>query len=627
MKTIKQLSICLLLVCLWMGAQAQSYSTRTLPTPQNLSPLFFGSIVSSKIYYGATPPNASPNKPVLVFVHGFTDLSNSWFLPGNDMYEEVYNNGYNCAFVAMTRGQGMWTNGWYLASMLDDITARYGVNDVVIVAHSNGGKASEVAMFWQGRFNKVNRVITLGTPFFGTELADVAESPFFGWAARAIGLGGGTSTSTTYYMGGQARPLLDNLSNNQPGKFINYGAWGYARFSLLSGLPMTSTGLLLNTLGSGSSRGGNDGVTPYWSSTRPNGRPQWVPGHGNPVSRYNHIDVTFSRFVWNDIQPDFTAPLSSLRQNTQQMPSATEVSRSLSSRYQILSSDMEQTTFVVESEQRNLDMTILHYNDKIQFSVEREVTPGQWESTDINLNDPRLVTPFNAGFTSEVNLAGLKPGRYRLVGTDQFGAFVSQTKGVELVYNNEHQYGFDAQPSFSAKIERAEQYDLSQLKMTALITLKNDLQGKAVKEQTFVGTFEVDAAGNATLAPGQHLPVGVYNMVIEAKHPKFQRALITGFVIRDNQKPQARQTTLSSMVTVFPNPASEVLHINLETEEVPTVRLYNLQGMQVHQQQSTATGQQQLSINLKALNLIPGTYFVEVQAGADKKTINFVVMP
>lgn len=627
MKTIK-LSICLLLTCLWIGTQAQNYSTRTLPPPQNLSPLFFGSAFSSKIYYGAIPPNLDPNKPVLVFVHGFTDLSNGWFLPGNDMYDEAYNNGYNCAFVAMTRGDGMWVNGWYLASMLDDITARYGVNKVVIVAHSNGGKASEVAMFHQGRANKVERVITLGTPFFGTELANVSQTFGFRWITNIIGLGGGTSTSTTYYMGAQARPYLDNLSNNQPGKFINYGAWGYNRGSFGTIIPMTVAGALLNVLGSGRSRGGNDGVTPYWSSTRPNGRPQWVPGYGNPISRFNHLDIAFSNVIWNSIEPKFTAPLSSLRQNTQQMPTAEGVNRELSSRYQVLNPALRQTTFVVEKDQRNLNMIVLHDNGKVQFAIEREIAPNKWANTELDLSDSRLAAPFHQGFSSEFDLAQLKPGRYRLAGTDRFAAFVYQNKGVELIYNNEHLYGFDAQPSLNAQIARAEQYDLSQLKMTARITLTSDLQGKPVQEQTFIEQFEVDAEGNAILTPSQHLPIGVYNMLIDAKHPKFQRSLITGFVVRANKTRQERQSTLQiQTVGVFPNPASNVLNVQLETAEAPTVRLYNLQGIQLYQQHSQTTGSQQLSINLETLRLIPGTYLVEVQAGTEKKTINFVVMP
>ena len=130
------------------------YDEVQLPIPDDVSPFFWGSVNSSKIYYGASPSNGN-NKPVVVFVHGFINLANTWFIPGNNLYDSAYEDGYRTAFVATTRGEGMWTNGGLLADMLEDITAYYGVNDVVIVAHSNGGKASEVAMFEHNKDNLV----------------------------------------------------------------------------------------------------------------------------------------------------------------------------------------------------------------------------------------------------------------------------------------------------------------------------------------------------------------------------------------------------------------------------------------------------------------------------------------
>ncbi|MEL7219885.1 MAG: alpha/beta hydrolase, partial [Bacteroidota bacterium] len=277
MKKTLLLTLCaLFLGAFSMQIQAQNYDYDEiqLPNPDNMSLLFFGAIAESKIYYGETPSN-NQDKPVIVFVHGFIDLANLWFTLGNDMYEEAYDDGYRTAFVALTRGEGMWTNGAILADMLEDITDHYGVDDVVIVAHSNGGKSAEVAMFAENKYDLVDRVITLGTPFRGTGVADLAETPAFNWLVDFIGLGGGTSTSTTYYMDGVARPILDNDPDNQPGKFINFGGWGYKNGTTIIFPVMTTSGTLLNAMGGRPSSGGNDGVTPYYSSTRPGGYQVW----------------------------------------------------------------------------------------------------------------------------------------------------------------------------------------------------------------------------------------------------------------------------------------------------------------------------------------------------------------
>lgn len=620
--TIGALMLCCLLT---LSTAAQNYGVQNLPAPQNLSPLFFGSVFSSRIFYGATPPNLDPKKPVIVYVHGFTDLSNGWFTGGNDVYGETYRNGQNCAFVAMTRGHGMWTNGWLLASMLDHITNHFGVRDVVIVAHSNGGKASEVAMFWHNRRDKVERVITLGTPFGGTQLADVAELPGLSWIIDLIGLRGGTSTSTTYYMGGYARPLFDGHWRNQPGKFINFGSWGYNNGSGVIGLVMTASGAILNTQGAGPSNGGNDGVTPYWSSTRPGGRPQWVPGHGNPISRYNHFDVANSRFVWNDIVTRFSAPLSSLRLNTDQMPQAEEVNRIIESRNQFLNSEENQNTFMIEQGLREVQMNVLHYNAADQFALEQETAPNVWEATAVQVDDLRKTTAFNNGQATLIHLSSLPAGRYRLVSEAKFAGIVSQAKGVELAYDNSHQFGFDAQPKLQLQVNRAEQYDLTDLEINAVITLKHNLMGEAVDEQVFLERFKVNSEGNATLVPSQHLPVGVYNVFIQAKHPLFQKSLATGFVVRENKASANREVPTLSSVEVFPNPASRILNLRLNNEIPATIAIYSLQGSILYQQNVSSIGKQQVAINLQDLGLTPGTYFAEVQEGKQKKAISFIV--
>jgi len=619
-----------ILVCLVLSVfslNAQTITTYQLPTPQQLSPLFIGPITGSGIYYGASPKNVDPNKPVIVYVHGFVDLANGWFLPGNDMYDETYNANQNCAFVAMTRGEGMWRNGELLATMIDDITQHFGVSKVVIVAHSNGGKASEVALVTENRRQKIDRVISLGTPFYGTGIADLAEMPGFSWLINLIGIGGGMSTSTTYYMGGYARPILDWNWRNQPGKFITFGSWGYNNGSTAASSITAATGNLLNWMGSGPSAGGNDGVTPYWSALRPGGRPQWVPGHGNPVSEFDHIDIAFSNIIWNSIEPLFTAPLSSLRENTAPTNLATTLNEKISSRLQFLSSEDKNRSFTVENGVKDLAMIILHHSEEDQFTLQQVSATGSLTPVNFELNSARTISDLHEGKSSFIALNELPAGEYMLTSESQFAALINHKKGVELEYNNSHQFAFDKAPTFEVNVNQASQYDLSELSLKAIITYKHQLDGSPLeREITIIENFEATEEGVYTLRPTTQLSNGVYNIVVQAQHPEFQKSLVTGFVMNNKEAVPAQKTVTTSFtsLSVYPNPAKDLIQISFENDQQAQVNLYDINGRMLYQQTVQETGQQQLQLDLNQLKLSQGTYFVEVQIGTEKKTEIFV---
>lgn len=619
-------TLVLLMSCLFAFTAKAQYNTYQMPTPSNLSPFFIGPLFGSGVYYGATPPNLDPKKPVLVFVHGFTDLGNGWFTGGNDMYGTAYNEGFNTVFVAMTRGQGMYTNGSILAQMLDMITARYGVSKVVIIAHSNGGKASEVAMILHNRKDKVERVLSLGTPFGGTPLANLAEVPGASLISSLVGLGGGTSTSTTYFMR-NARQSLDNNYYNQPGKFINYGAWGYASGALPLGAAMTTSGLLLNTLGAGCLNGGNDGVTPYWSSKRPGGRIQW-PGckwfSSHRPSDLNHLDITNSNFVWNNIRPAITNPLSNLRT----VPDAATAETVLTSHMQLLLSEQSNSSFVVEPNLRDLGMILMREEPTATYTLERQLPNNQWEEVAFDWSVSTTAEALGKGYTQQVNLSSLAAGRYRLQSGSKFVAVLHQDKGVTLNFDNSKMLEDGEVPTFEAWLDRAEQYDLSKMTLKAVITRKNNLEGEPLEETfSYIENFKVDKDGKAVLTPQQHLPVGVYNMVLQAEHPAFQRTLITGFVVREAAPRVRRDDLTSTLLETFPNPASRVLTVKIDNKTAAQLSLYDVQGRLVYQQQVNNTGAQQLTLNLEQLNIGQGTYFVELSEGENKTTNTVVVLP
>lgn len=617
-------------VCLVLSAfsiHAQNISINYLPTPSLVPAQYAQSISSKSIHYGATPSNLDPQKPVIVYVHGFSDLAGIWFGNNNQMYANTYNAGHNCAFVAMTRGEGMWKNGEILADMLDIITQHYGVKDVVIVAHSNGGKASEVAMIEENRKNKVNRVISLGTPFSGTPLANVAQFPGLNIISALIGLGGGMRTSTTYYMGGYARPYLDWSWRNQPGKFVNFGAWGYNNGSNDLSLVLTAGGLVLNTLGASRFAGGNDGVTPYWSSDRPNGRQQWTTGYGNPISRFDHTGVALSQNVWNSIEPMFSAPLSSLRANNTEQSNAKLANEKITSNLQFLSSEDDNMSFWVEKSVKDLNLNIIHASDQDLFELRRINANGTSQIVALNLNELRETFPLIEGKSSLIKLNTLASGRYQIVSKSKFAAIVSQQKGVELEYDNQHQFAFSAQPELNVTLNNATQYDLSQLKLKAIITHESNLEGEAVKTSShLIENFEVDVTGNARLKISQTLPNGSYNVLIQAEHPEFQKSLITGFIIKNKEATPAKKTveTSSASLSLYPNPAKDFIQVRFEQiNQNSSLNLYDINGRLLLQKTIHGLGLQQYTIDLKPLNLVQGAYFIELQDGSQKQTMTF----
>ncbi len=590
-----------------LNISAQSYGTVQLPTPNNLTPLFLGSLTDSKIYYGAD--NGSTDKPVLVFVHGFIDLANAWFLPGNRMYEDAYYGGYRNAYVAMTRGGGMWENGALLAEMLEDITAHYGVNDVVIVAHSNGGKASEVAMFHHGKRNLVNRVISLGTPFKGTELANLAETWAFNWLVDFIGLGGGTSTSTTYYMGGVARPYFDNLSNNQGNKFFNFGAWGYNSGTTIAAPTMLTGGLILNVNGSGWLAGGNDGVTPYWSSKRPGGASVWTYGYGNWRSKHDHIDVAMNYIVWDPMEPYFTGPLGQLRASAvepEHRPSRSNV--------QYLSSEAGQMEFMVEEDAQEIKVHILHGSESDVFQIQTE--NGEM----LVCKNKETVAGHIGKFATNITLDYLEPGRYSIVSENRFGALVSYDNGVELVLRND----LDAKKSAYAPGEN----------ITLNLSLENGAGNYTDAEVTAVLSRRA-FDGNALMEKDEDLKIvqltnvgenefaytfedglveGVYNVMVQVNDADFAKGVIGGFAVKASNETNVAATAETLNLDFYPNPVQDVVSVSFDSDEDTELRIFDTYGRLVTEFSINGNdGFLQFDTN----DIIPhaGNYFIQLQNG------------
>ncbi len=598
----------LLFVTLFLSVSftTQAQQEVQLPSPYSTSSSFFDSYGENTIFYGQSPANSAGNA-VLVFVHGFTSSASTWFDSGNTMYQSAYNADYRTAFVSMTEGEGMWVNGGLLANMLVDITQHYDVNKVVIIAHSNGGKASEVAMFYHNKKNLVDRAITLGTPFHGTELADLAETFWFAWLADLVGLGGGTATSTTYYMGGSVRPYMDNLSTNRPGKFINFGAEGNCSGTTLSAPAMCTAGGYIHMAGGGK----NDGVTPYYSSSRPGGFTYWSY-YNSPD--HDHTDVKQDYVVWNDVEPLIGINMNNLR--VAQAATNNFPKREIISNFQIINAGDEPMDFVIEEGATDIQIELMYTKEDASFEL--QTIDNQAVTANSNLVEG---DKYQKGKTATLMVEDLQAGRYNLKSDAvQCAAIVSYNGGVALRHVSELS---EEKPAYSSNetvhfnVEVLNMQTPEAVDMKAFVTLKNDLQGNPIADATPVEiSFELQADGSYEFTLEQP-EVGVYNVFVEAKGETFARNLITGFVVNDATSAPIQneiETEMPSELSVNPNLIHTSTMVTFEMGEGANnmLSLFDVNGQLVRtiNLDGYGSGVQQIELNLD--NLESGVYFLNL---------------
>jgi len=248
-------------------------------------------------FLGSTPPNYNPNRPPIVFVQGKNGSSTSWYGETtyhgiNDMYTKAYEAGYQTVFVQLYDAAGngssnQYRNGQLLASMLAQISRHFGGQKVNIIAHSKGGPDTQAALIHYGAHPYVGRVITLGSPHHGSNLADLAYSWWAGWLGSLLGQNDdGTFSLQTGQMA-EFRSVTDRHVNSRKNKYYTVAA--------------TDTGPALSALAMGglylSSYGDNDGLVNVWSTKLPYGN------HLFTDSSLDHDNIRLGTAVFSRIEP------------------------------------------------------------------------------------------------------------------------------------------------------------------------------------------------------------------------------------------------------------------------------------------------------------------------------------
>ncbi|WP_442265429.1 T9SS type A sorting domain-containing protein [Tenacibaculum sp. ZS6-P6] len=475
---------------------SQNFIEKQLPSPSKLSSFFIGPLIKSTIHYGERPANY--NGKVLLFNHGYIDL-NQLFFTNNTFYQNAYNEGYQVVFVATTRGKGLWENGKLLAESIDIITNKYQVNDLIIIAHSNGGKAAEAAMFSYNKRDKVKRVIALGTPYWGTYLADISQQWWFNWIWKNTGLNEGAATSTTYYCRNVVRPLFDNATNNQPEKFIILGASGFKNgHTLLAPLMFTSGGILYLAQGT------NDGVTPYSSSLRPGGTYVFDKGE----AKLDHVDVALGQYVWNTIKPYLNDNFS----NKKTFESTEFNYNDIVSDYQIINSENYYDKIISPSNSSTVNVDIFHEKPIEDFKLygnSKQLSPV------ITNQNRKSINSYNSSYKIKSS--------EQLTANSKFAAFVHFPEGPKMRYINEQKNDNRISIQFNNV-----SVPLESIKVDAVITKTSDLYGKTIHGDSYVYSFSLN--GNEFNLDTSGFEDGVYSIHITGKHSDFIRSIASGFV-------------------------------------------------------------------------------------------------
>ncbi|KUP05761.1 hypothetical protein Q75_11285 [Bacillus coahuilensis p1.1.43] len=235
-------------------------------------------------YVGTTPNVVAEEKYPILFVHGLNSSSRTWW-DGNNMYNTATNNGYETAFIDLFPTKNMWDNGQLLAGKIQDMYRTFG-EKIVVVAHSKGGIDTQSALVHYGASPYVERVITLSTPHYGSQLADLAYSNWAGWL---VGILGGKNDATyslqTGYMN-YFRSQTDQHPNVNKVPIYTFGgtSWGSFGGSLYWG------GLYLRNYGA------NDGAVTVNSSRLPYATEL-------KVSAWDHSSIKEGSSTFNHFSP------------------------------------------------------------------------------------------------------------------------------------------------------------------------------------------------------------------------------------------------------------------------------------------------------------------------------------
>ena len=609
------------------GAVAQQIQEKNLIAPNQMTSIA-GDILGSgesdagNIYYGATPSNLRAGSPVIVFIHGYSSRASTWW-DGNDMYNRAFADGYRTAFVSVNPDKDMWVNGQLFSTMLGTITSRFGVNKVVVVAHSKGGLDTDAALVHYGARNKVERVITLSSPHNGTPLADLAQSGWVSWLSGAFGQVNDATNSLQTGYASYFRSQTDNNSNNTT-PFRTVGAWGYGGILWIPGQ-------YLNWNGGGRWDGGNDGVVTYKSSRRPNST-TLLSGYGNSTTNLDHSEVSRGNYMWNTVKNNLPFSLS----KTVARPiedNFTNPNAVVESRVQILSSEKTSRNFMVEEGVTETMLDIHHLAVNEEFVI---IAPNGERVNPEMLRISEKSTDMFGGFATTLTIKSPEVGTYSIESKSAFVALVTANEGVSLrmtsdLSDKKYVYNVGETINITISLLNEMRIDTQGAKVTGAMTLtSNDIKSQKVVVLQFK---QNDGEFRATL--NDKLDEGIYSIAIQAENGNFSKSLVASIAVVDgvlhtlgsnNSTSPINENSVESikLLPSFPNPftTQTTISFELKNSSPAVLTIYDGIGRAVETVDLTSygIGTHQYIWNANQARLKTGLYIAEIRNGNERVT-------
>lgn len=233
-----------------------------------------------------------PGAPVIVFVPGLAQPAKSFWQNSetyglNNMYAMAVSDGFRTAFVGFAaeheKAMDMWHNGRILAWQIEDICAFFQVDSVIVVAHSKGGVDAQTAAVYYGAAPRIQRLYTLSSPHWGSELADLAYSSIGFPIGERMGVhSDGCYVMQTAYMR-TYRQKTDLVGSIIPMYTFGGCGNGPAFSRVWAGAQILSHW------------GRNDGVVTVRSAHNPNGT------HLGTLD-FDHIQMQSGQFIWPHVR-------------------------------------------------------------------------------------------------------------------------------------------------------------------------------------------------------------------------------------------------------------------------------------------------------------------------------------
>ncbi len=599
--------------CLLISTLAFAQREIQLPAPSEMLVVQGGSTGGSNdvgtIYYGAVPANHG-TKPVLVFIHGYNSSASTWW-QNNDMYSKAFADGYRTAFVSVHPDQNMWTNGQLFANMLNTIRNHYGVNKVVVIAHSKGGVDSDAALVHYEAWNRVERVITLGSPHWGTPLADLASSGWTSWLGAIFGQNNNATKSLQTGNMANFRALTDNHANRPKTNFRTFGGWDYYGSLWISGVYLSSKGGAKNNTDCG-----NDGVVNYKSTRRPNS--SVIFACLDSRGKIHHFDIAKGTPMWNHIKLQLPSSLTREIDNSKMDTEKYNPFAVIQSSGEFLSADQGKRSVTIH----NASKVRIRVYQENGFAI-RISTSGNVEAnidnvyndseSNVKIYDFEQYSP-----SATYELSSDKP-YFAVVETDRN---ITATLHTDLS-NEKFTYKEGEDMNFFVHLEGDEIESVSGSLMKTL-----NIDGSDDNSQISSTLKFIKKNGQFTAQQRGTLPAGVYNVAIQVKGKEVTRSIVTSIAIVPSEKGVQVENNLDGLVA-YPNPVvsdKAQIHFEIQKKGIHFLNIYDFTGKKVYSENLSHLDVGKHEITWQADASLPNGIYIYELISNDKKTAKRLVL-